>query len=378
MPAVRQTVADVVALRCQRCAVARDASIAVSHTIEPDDARGVGSPLVVRTQARAGEVHMWWILAAGQAQATWSVVASDSATGEIGGAGTSCVGSLDLTILFGPAPGAGAIHAQALINTQGRDRGAELLANGATPEQVITEITSASFDGAASSRQYGVVDLLGNAAAYTGAQNGDWAGHRTGVDGTFTYSVQGNILTGPEVVDRSEVGFLDPDSCDLAERLMVGLESGSAAGEGDSRCTDDGIPSDSAFLGVVDLSGQPVVHLTVTGTAPDDPLILLRARFDAWRAKHPCPEPEPPPADTDTPVPVDTAEPPVIDTGPAPAPSVPPESTAPTSACGCAQAPTAPWLALVGALVAGSRRRRSGQRSVAADSAWSATATGSA
>src|SRR5688572_76378 len=138
---------------------------------------------------------MWWMLAAVPAEATWSVVASDAATGELGGAGTSCVGSLDLRILFASAPGIGAIHAQALINTQGRDRGAELLANGATPEQVITEITSPSFDGAASSRQYGVVDLLGNAAAYTGAQNGDWAGHRTGTTGTFTYSAQGNILT---------------------------------------------------------------------------------------------------------------------------------------------------------------------------------------
>jgi uncharacterized Ntn-hydrolase superfamily protein len=153
---------------------------------------------------------MWWMLAVGEAEATWSVVASDAATGELGGAGTSCVGALDLTILFAAAPGTGAIHAQALINTQGRDRGAELLANGATPEEVITEITSPTFDGSAALRHYGVVDLLGNAAACTGAQYGDWAAHRTGIDLTFTYSVQGNILTGPEVVERSETGSSIP------------------------------------------------------------------------------------------------------------------------------------------------------------------------
>ena len=301
---------------------------------------------------------MWWMFTV-QAEATWSVVASDAATGELGGAGTSCVGSLDLGILFAAAPGAGAIHAQALINTQGRDRGAELLANGATPEQVIMEITSASFDGSAALRQYGVVDLLGNAAAYTGAQNGDWAGHRTGVDGTFTYSAQGNILTGPEVVERTETGFLDPLSCDLAERLMVGLESGAAPGEGDSRCTDDGIPSDSAFIGVVDAQGQAIVHLSVTGTAPDDPLLMLRARFDAWRALNPCPEHEPPDTmDTGTPpAPEDTAAPPVVDTGDAPAPADPPATPEPTRTCGCAQAPTVPWLAL-GSVLLGFRRSR--------------------
>jgi len=300
---------------------------------------------------------MWWLMAV-QAEATWSVVASDAATGELGGAGTSCVGSLDLSILFASATGAGAIHAQALINTAGRDRGAELLANGATPEEVITEITSASFDGSAALRQYGVVDLLGNAAAYTGAQNGDWAGHRTGIDGTFTYSVQGNILTGPEVVVRSELGFLDPVSCDLAERLMVGLESGAAPGEGDSRCTDDGIPSDSAFLGVVDAQGQPIVHLSVTGTAPDDPLIMLRARFDAWRMENPCPEPAPPSTgDTGTSAPVDTAAPPIIDTGDASATPPPPVVAEPTRTCGCAQTTSAPWPALMLALVAGIVRR---------------------
>jgi uncharacterized Ntn-hydrolase superfamily protein len=309
-------------------------------------------------------VHVWWILTVTQAEATWSVVASDAATSELGGAGTSCVGGLDLGILFAAAPGAGAIHAQALINTQGRDRGAELLANGATPEQVITEITSASFDGSAALRQYGVVDLLGNAAAWTGAQNGDWAGHRTGVDGTFTYSAQGNILTGPEVVERTEQGFLDPLSCDLAERLMVGLESGAAPGEGDSRCTDDGIPSDSAFIGVVDALGQPVLHLSVTGTAPDDPLLMLRARFDAWRATHPCPDDEPPPDTTDTGTlpPIDTAGPPVLDTGTdAPPPSDPPDTTAAARTCGCAQSPPAAWLAWTCVLVAAAVRPH-GQR----------------
>jgi hypothetical protein len=61
-------------------------------------------------------------------------------------------------------------------------------------------------------------------------------------------------------------------------------------GEGDSRCTDQGIPSDSAFI-EVDRPGEAAgsyLKLSVMGTAPQSPLKLLRMQFDAWRKTHPC------------------------------------------------------------------------------------------
>ncbi len=254
-------------------------------------------------------VRMWLMMAMGTAWATWSVVGTDGATGEIGGAGTSCVGSLDVSILFAAAPGVGAVHAQAFVNVAGRDRAAELLALGATPQQALDAITDPSFDSAASLRQYGVVDLSGSAVAWTGSDNGDWAGDLQGTDGTYTYSAQGNILTGAPVVQRTADAFVDPGFCDLADKLMGGLEAGAAPGEGDSRCTPD-LPSDSAFIRVLDAAGATRLDLSVVDTSPADPLVQLRTEFDVWRAANPCPAPTTP-ADT-----ADTADTASTDTGP--------------------------------------------------------------
>ena len=79
---------------------------------------------------------------------------------------------------------------------------------------------------------------------------------------------------------------------------MLALEAGAQNGEGDSRCTNGGIPSDSAFI-EVDREGEAAgtyLRLDVTNTSPQNPLVLLRQQFDAWRATHPCPAPPTPDA----------------------------------------------------------------------------------
>ena len=244
------------------------------------------------------------LLLATPAHATWSIVAADPASGEIGGAGTSCVGRLDVSVIYGGAPGMGAVHAQAQLNRAGRDEAVRLLELGESPEAIITALSDPEFDAGAASRQYGVVDLQGRAAAWTGASNGDWAGDVQGVADGIVYSAQGNILTGEGVVSRTADSFDAGGSCDLAERLLVALTAGEADGEGDGRCTSRGVPSDSAFLRVQDADGVMLVDLSVTGTGNQDPLALLRADFDEWRADNPCPA-VPVDSDTDT----DTDEP---------------------------------------------------------------------
>jgi uncharacterized Ntn-hydrolase superfamily protein len=232
-------------------------------------------------------VVLW--LVAPLAGATWSIVATDGVRGEIGGAAASCVGDYDLNVLLGAAPGAGALHSQSFLNTQARDLGAELLAEGATPEEVIAAITDPAFDVGVPDRQYGVVDVHGRAAAFTGDRTAAWSGHTSGVDGAYTYSVQGNTLTGEAVLTRAEAAFVDPAGCDLADRLIRGLEAGAEPGEGDARCVDDGIPADAAYLRVLGADGALVVGLSVTDTAPQDALVALRGEYDAWRAAHACP-----------------------------------------------------------------------------------------
>src|SRR6185369_3709715 len=121
----------------------------------------------------------------------------------------------------------------------------------------------------------------------TGAQ--DYKEDRQGTVGTYTYSAQGNILTSKAVLDQVETAFRTT-GCDLADKLMLALEAGAMNGEGDSRCTPHGVPSDSASI-EVDVTGSPAgsyLRLSLSGTGNTSPLIRLRSMFDTWRMTHPC------------------------------------------------------------------------------------------
>ncbi len=232
------------------------------------------------------------LLVAPRARATYSIVALDLASGQAGGAGTSCVGSqLSVYEIFGAAPGSGVMVAQAALNTQGRDRAVELLMQGADAPDVIAEITGSSFDVISALRQYAVIDARGEAAGFTGDSTMPYADDVQGRQGDVVYSVQGNILTGEAVLTQAAAVFA-PGGCDLAETLMLALEAGAHDGQGDSRCTPDGIPSDGAFIRVDLADGTlnaPYLELQVDDTAPANPIAELRMLYDDWRGQHPCP-----------------------------------------------------------------------------------------
>jgi uncharacterized Ntn-hydrolase superfamily protein len=176
---------------------------------------------------RGGPARFAWpLLLAGaalgtarHAGATYSIVAVDTVTREVGGAGTSCLGGSNVYIIYGSVPGAGVVHAQATFSQADRDRAVELLRQRTAPDQILTSITSASFDRNASVRQYAVADLDGRVAAYTGDGTQSYAGDRQGIAGSFVYSVQGNILTGQAVLQQAATAF-ESGGCDLAERLV--------------------------------------------------------------------------------------------------------------------------------------------------------------
>jgi uncharacterized Ntn-hydrolase superfamily protein len=228
------------------------------------------------------------------AHATYSIVATDTSTRQVGGAITSCVGSLSVGVVYGAVPGKGVVAAQAQLGGQGKNAAVMMLGMNEVPSTIITSITNTSFDSNAQRRQYGIVDLMGRSAGFTGTQTGPFADDRQGQFMTFTYSVQGNILTGVAVLDQAEMAFKG-QGCDLADRLMLALEAGALNGQGDSRCTPGGIPSDSAFI-QVDREGEAAgsyLRLDVTNTSPQNPVTLLRQQFNAWRATHPCAAPMP-------------------------------------------------------------------------------------
>lgn len=221
---------------------------------------------------------------------TYSIVGADTQSREVGGAGTSCLTGDDVYVIYRGAPGHGVVHAQAYYSLKARDLAAELLGSGATPTDVLDALTLPSFDPNAGIRQYGVVDVSGKSAGFTGSGTMPYAADRQGQTSHFAYSVQGNILTSAKVLEQAAAAF-EQGGCDLAERLMLALEAGARGGEGDSRCTGQGIPSDSAFLQVESpgLAEGNYLSLHVESSGAENPLPLLRAKLEAWRVQHPCP-----------------------------------------------------------------------------------------
>ncbi len=157
---------------------------------------------------------------------TFSIVAMDTLTGELGVAVASKVLDVGYIVPWGE-PGTGAVATQAQTNALfGRD-GLEILRTGATAEQTLESLLG--DDPLKEVRQLGIVDADGNSASFTGSETMDWAGSITGPG----YAIQGNILTGPEVVEEMERAFLAEEGS-LGDRLLTALLAGDAAG-GDSR-----------------------------------------------------------------------------------------------------------------------------------------------
>ncbi len=158
---------------------------------------------------------------------TFSITARCPETGMVGVAVASrflAVGALCPHV----AAGAGAIASQALVNPLLGIQGLRLLATGKSAQAVLDELLAA--DEGEAFRQVGVVDVRGNAAAHTGSNCIEWAGHRTG-DG---YVVAGNLLTGPDVLAAMEQAYLASKAMPFHQRLLAALEAGQARG-GDKR-----------------------------------------------------------------------------------------------------------------------------------------------
>lgn len=158
--------------------------------------------------------------------ATFSIVAVDRETGELGVAVQSKIVGVGSIVPFARA-GVGAIATQAYANVNYGPAGLLLLKSGMGPMECIQALTS--HDRERDHRQLGIVSADGKSAYYTGHACSEWAGGRAG-DG---YAVQGNILAGEEVVTGMAKAFEETKGL-LAERLLAALEAGQAAG-GDKR-----------------------------------------------------------------------------------------------------------------------------------------------
>jgi len=164
--------------------------------------------------------------------------------------------------------GVGAIATQALANVAYKAEGLSMLDEGATAQVALERLVD--DDDGRDHRQLGIVDVDGGSATYTGSECLHWAG---GVAGEG-YAIQGNILTGPDVVEAMERAWLaSPSDEPLARRLLAALAAGDQAG-GDSRGRQSAallvVREGAGYEGgddvAVDLRvddhGEPIVELT--------------------------------------------------------------------------------------------------------------------
>ena len=158
--------------------------------------------------------------------ATFSIAAVDRETGDVGVAVASkflAVGS----IVPWADPAVGAVATQALANATYGRRGLAFMRDGLTAEEALARLIA--DDPERERRQVGLAKLDGSSASHTGTECHPWAGHRTGAG----FACQGNILTGPDVVEAMAAVFLSA-SGPLPHRLFAALTAGDKAG-GDSR-----------------------------------------------------------------------------------------------------------------------------------------------
>lgn len=228
-----------------------------------------------------------------QCRATFSIVAVDPDTGEVGSAGASCLDDNDIAggvlIISRIHPGKGAINTQSYWHQENQNNASlGMTSFGLSPQEIIDLLQDddAQFDPQI--RQYGIVDFDddGNprSAGFTGTDCFDWKGHQEGP----TYSIQGNILLNEEVLTGMVAAFEASEGEPLAIRLMAAMQAANLAGA-DSRCLEEGVSSQSAFVRVAkpdDAEDDLWLDIQITSTAFGvEPLDVLQDEFDIWLAE---------------------------------------------------------------------------------------------
>lgn len=217
------------------------------------------------------------------AAATWSIIVVDKRTGAIGVAAASCVS--DVHGIMALAPGTGALVAQAIVHPDAMREAIRLLRAGVAPDSILRAISAPAVDSALRDRQYGIATLTAGQAQFTGSAIREHRGERS-VDGVL---VQGSLLTGPAVLDRTMEAIQQARAAGrpLEEVVMAGLKAGADAG-GDARCGDQ--RATAAFIAVArpgDNPNWPYLTLRVVDAARGSAVRavdLLQARLALWKA----------------------------------------------------------------------------------------------
>ena len=245
------------------------------------------------------------------ALATWSIVVVNTKTGEVGVASATCLPNFALKkALAVVRVGEGAAAAQSSVDTTAVNRMLiwNGLMNGDSPTQILLDLEA--FDPSHQTRQYGIVDFSNTPVTFTGTSAGDAKFGVAGTAGDLRYAIQGNVLTGAQVVIAAENALLNTPG-DLSQRMMAGMEAARRLG-GDGRCscsignpTGCGVPppnfdksSHTAFIVVARIgdtdgvcqqsngcaNGTYYLNLKkANGPAGPDPVLIVQGLYDEWR-----------------------------------------------------------------------------------------------
>jgi uncharacterized Ntn-hydrolase superfamily protein len=219
------------------------------------------------------------------APGTFSILGYDSDTGEVGGAVQSRVFSVGSRNIWADAE-AGAVVTQATVDVSYAPQSLALLKKGLAPAAIVKQLWENDPDPlpkvwSKHGRQFAVMNLKGEYAAFTGSTATPWAGHKGGKFCT----AQGNILTGEAVVNDMVTAF-EKATGHLSQRLVAALEAGQAAG-GDKR------GQQSAAMIIVKkgagfwLNNDTVLRLQVDDSK--EPIKELGRLVEQWKVNRPKP-----------------------------------------------------------------------------------------
>ncbi len=253
---------------------------------------------------------------------TFSIVAVDINTGEVGSAGGSCIANS--IIISDIHPGYGAIHTQSYWMSANQSYASSLMEEGYTPSEIINLLQENDIQNNPSIRQYGVVAIdsgnnygylyeeecseiedtywngatnsgelgectdipISSSASFTGENCSNWKGHINGIG----YAIQGNILLNEDVLNQMEYNFLNTNGT-LDQKLMAAMQGANIPGA-DTRCLDEGISTLSAFIRLAKPSDDNnyYMDLNVNSVIPYysqtglwlEPIDTLQTLYNEW------------------------------------------------------------------------------------------------
>lgn len=254
--------------------------------------------------------------------ATFSIVAADDLSRQVGGAGASCNPMGDVfSGLYLSAPNRSVLTTQALLLERndpiivkarqmmegGEDSIWDILRTMEDMEDGSNCTLSVGSFPSAELRQYGMADFVSNggytgksletayelAAMAEGTEQIDM-GSENLIDGRFSYHVMGNDVA-EGTVEALRTGFLlgdfdNNDHCAMAQRLMAAMDRVLRDGLGDMRCIHDhgGISATGAYLHVDDPDGRVLVHINKPGDGSREPIEELKREFLQWQQNNGC------------------------------------------------------------------------------------------